>query len=88
MNYRSLIMTLAALSLTPFLGACERTQDQMTSAATKQEGNQKRRNILPPVMPKTRIRRSEERTARRVVRIPTRPARVRPIRPAQVDPAI
>ena len=41
MHYQSLIMTIVACSLTPLLGACERTQDQMTPAATKQEGNQK-----------------------------------------------
>ena len=41
MNYRTLIMTIAAFSLTPFFGGCERTQDQMTPAPTKQEGNQK-----------------------------------------------
>jgi hypothetical protein len=41
MHYPSLIMSIVALSLMPFLGACERTQDQMTPAATKQEGNQK-----------------------------------------------
>jgi len=41
MHYQSLIMTIVAFSLTPLLGACERTQDQMTPTATKQEGNQK-----------------------------------------------